>query len=118
MKTTTQPATPGQVTDRCLDGGIESVWSVPNDSKFHTLCTNDFYATDITGSGMDDNIGLFFYYQGDLVLVLNGSSNSGSDSYQLDLTHPLHVDQIDGVCGNASTNCDFNLVVLGNSTGN
>ncbi len=117
LKTTGGPAAPGEVTDRCLDEGIESVWNVPNDGKSHTLCTDDFYVTDITGSGMDDNIGLFFYYQGNLVLVLNGSGNSGAVSYQLDLTHPLHVDQIDGVCGNSSTTCTFNLVVLGNSTG-
>jgi hypothetical protein len=117
LKTTSQPAPPGQVTEHCLDGGIESVWTIQNDSKSHTLCNDDFYATDIVGTGMDDNIGLFFYYQGNLVLVLNGSSNSGSDSYQLDLTHPLHVDTVTGECGNASTNCAFNLVLLGNSTG-
>jgi hypothetical protein len=118
LKTTSQPAAPGEVTEHCLDEGIESVWSVQNDSKDHTLCTDDFYATDIVATGMDDNIGLFFYYQGNLVLVLNGSSNSGSDLYQLDMTHPLHVDQVDGECGNASTTCNFNLVLLGNSTGN
>ena len=117
LKTTSQPAAPGEVTEHCLDGGFESVWTVSNDSKFHTLCTDDFYATDIAATGMDDNIGLNFYYQGNIVLVLNGSSNSGSDSYQLDLTHPLHVDQVAGICGNASTNCAFNLVLLGNSTG-
>jgi hypothetical protein len=117
LETTAQTASPRAVTEHCLDEGIESVYSVKNDSTDHTLCTDDFYVTDIAATGMDDNIGLAFYYQGNLVLDLNGSSNSGSDSYQLDLTHPLHVDQITGVCGNASTNCNFNLVLLGNSTG-
>jgi hypothetical protein len=72
LKTTGGPAAPGEVTDRCLDEGIESVRNVPNDSKSHTLCTDDFYATT-SQLRMDDNIGLFFYYQGNLVLVLNGS---------------------------------------------
>jgi hypothetical protein len=118
LATTAQPASPGAVTEHCIDEGLDSGWSVPNDSKYHTLCTEDFYVTDIAATGMDDNIGLQFYYQGNLVLDLEGSSNSGSDSYQLDLTHPLHIDGIAGVCGNASTDCNFNLVLLGNSTGN
>jgi hypothetical protein len=117
LATTAQPASPGAVTEHCLDEGIESVWTVKNDSTDHTLCTEDFYVTDIAATGMDDNIDLSFYYQGNLVLLLNGSSNSGSDSYQLDLTHPLHIDEVTGVCGNASTDCAFNLVLLGNSTG-
>jgi hypothetical protein len=52
------------------------------------------------------------------VLDLQGSSLDGSDSYQLDLTHPLHFDKLTAGCSNASSNCKFNLVVLGNSTGN
>jgi len=117
LKTTAQATSPGAVTEHCLDEGIVSGWSMNNDSKDHTLCTDDFYVTDIAATGMDDNIGLQFYYQGNLVLDLEGSSNSGSDSYQMDLTHPLHIDQVSGVCGNASTDCDFSLVLLGNSTG-
>jgi hypothetical protein len=118
LATTAQPAAPGAITEHCIDGGLVSAWSVQNDSHEHALCSDDFYATDVTTSGMDDNIGLRFYYQGNLVLDLEGSSNNGAASYQLDLTHPLHVDGISGICGNASTDCDFNLVVLGNSTGN
>jgi hypothetical protein len=117
LETTAQASSPGAVTEHCIDEGLVSAWSVKNDSKFHTLCTDDFYVTDIAATGMDDNIGLEFFYQGNLVLDLEGSSNNGSDSYQLDLTHPLHVDQISGICGNASTDCQFNLVLLGNSTG-
>ena len=52
------------------------------------------------------------------VLDLNGSSHGGADSYQIDLSHPLHIDQIVGSCGNVSTHCNFNLELLGNSTGN
>ena len=118
LATTAQPASPGAVTEHCIDAGLVSAWSVNDDSHEHALCSDDFYATDITTSGMDDNIGLRFYYQGNLVLDLEGTSNSGAASYQLDLTHPLHIDGISGICGNASTDCDFNLVVLGNSTGN
>jgi hypothetical protein len=117
LETTAQASSPGAVAEHCIDEGIVSAWDVKNDSQFHTLCTDDFYITDINATGMDDSIGLFFYYQGNLVLNLEGGS-SGGDSYQLDLTHPLHVDQVSGVCGNASTNCEFNLVLLGNSTGN
>jgi hypothetical protein len=118
LETTAQAASPGAVTEHCIDEGLDSGWSVVNDSKYHTLCSDDFYVTDIAATGMDDNIGLQFSYQGNLVLDLEGSSNSGSDSYQLDLTHPLHIDQVSGICGNESTDCNFNLVLLGNSTGN
>ena len=30
----------------------------------------------------------------------------------------VHVDEIDVSCNNGSSNCDFSLAVLGNSTGN
>jgi hypothetical protein len=48
----------------------------------------------------------------------DGSSANGAASYQLDLTHPVHVDEIDASCNNGSSNCNFSLAVLGNSTGN
>jgi hypothetical protein len=67
---------------------------------------------------MDDALALTFYLNGNVVLDLKGSSDDGSDSYQLDLTHPLHFDKLTAGCSNASSNCKFNLVVLGNSTGN
>jgi hypothetical protein len=47
-----------------------------------------------------------------------GSGINGADSYQLDLTHPIHVDEIDASCNNGLQTCDFSLAVLGNSTGN
>ena len=72
LATTAQPASPGAVTEHCIDGGLTSVWDVPNDSKDHTLCTEAFYVTDIAATGMDDNIGLRSYYQGSLVLDLEG----------------------------------------------
>jgi hypothetical protein len=118
LATTAQPASPGAVTEHCIDEGVESVWSVKNDSQTHTLCSDDFYVTNITASGMDDDVGLYFYYQGNLVLNLNGSSASGAASYQLDLTHPLNIDAVDAICGNSSTDCNFSLALLGNSTGN
>ena len=34
-----------------------------------------------------------------------GSGINGADSYQLDLTHPIHVDEIDVSCNNASSDC-------------
>jgi hypothetical protein len=119
LATTAQPASSGAVTEHCLDEGIESVFNVKNDGTFHTLCSDDFYATDVTASGMDDALRVDFLYQGNIVLELTGSSGGfGADSYQLDLTHPLHLDEIEAICGNDSTNCDFSLAVHGNSTGN
>lgn len=115
---TTAPATSlGSVTEQCFDFG-NSNWTVPNGGNADALCTRDFYATDITAAGMDDKMQVDFFYQGNKVLELTGSSIDGADSYQLDLTHPLHVDEIDAFCFNASTKCNFSLAVLGNSTGN
>jgi hypothetical protein len=115
LKTTAQTASPGAVTEQCSDGG-SSGWIIHGDL---TLCSGqDFYATDVTASGMDDNMVLDFMYQGNVVLELLGSGINGADSYQLDLTHPIHVDEIDESCNNGSSACDFSLAVLGNSTGN
>jgi hypothetical protein len=118
LETAAQTASPGAVTEKCLDSGFFSVRSVDNDDTLHTLCTEDVYATDITASGMDDSLELTFSDNGNAVLVLDGSSFGGTDSYQMDLTHPLHFDTIAAQCANGSTHCNFNLVVLGNSTGN
>lgn len=117
LETTAQTASPGAVTEQCTDEGV-SGWEVQNDGELHTLCTDDVYATDLTASAMDDSLGLDFYENGNLVLDLEGSGFGGASSYQMNLTHPLHFDKITAQCNNASTNCDFNLVVLGNSTGN
>jgi hypothetical protein len=116
LETTAQTASPGAVTEQCTNSG-ESAWGVNGDNV--PLCSGqDFYATDITASGMDDNMVLDFMYKGNIVLELLGSGNNGADSYQLDLTHPIHVDEIDASCDNGSSQCDFSLAVLGNSTGN
>jgi hypothetical protein len=117
LETTAQVASPGAVTEHCLQYG-DSNFVVNNDDELHTVCSEDVYATDITANNMDDSLGLNFLYQGNVVLNLNGSSFGGKDAYQLDLTHPIHFDEIQAQCDNASTNCDFNLIVLGNSTGN
>lgn len=118
LETAAQTASPSAVTEQCLDEGVLSGWSVSNNDEEQTLCTDDVYATSITGSSMDDALALNFYLNGNVVLDLDGSSDGGSDSYQLDLTHPLHFDKLTATCANASTSCNFNLVVLGNSTGN
>jgi hypothetical protein len=118
LETTAQTASPGAVTERCLQDGESSNFVVFNDDELHTVCSEDVYATDITANNMDDSLGLNFLYQGNVVLNLNGSSFGGKDAYQLDLTHPLHFDEIQAQCDNGSTNCDFNLIVLGNSSGN
>ena len=118
LETAAQTASPGAVTEQCTDGG-SSGWSITHNSQNLALCSGqDFYATDITGSGMDDNLAIDFLYKGNTVLELLGSGINGADSYQLDLTHPLHVDEIDASCNNGLQNCDFSLAVLGNSTGN
>ena len=44
--------------------------------------------------GMDDDLGLTFLYKGNVVLVLWGADRRRSGSYQMDLTHPIHVDEI------------------------
>jgi hypothetical protein len=117
LETTAQTASPGAVTQHCLDFG-SSNWSLTNDDVLHTICSEDVYATDITANNMDDSLGVTFLYNGNVVLDLDGSSFGGKDAYQLDLTHPLHFDEVQTQCDNASTNCNFNLIVLGNSTGN
>lgn len=119
LETAAQTASPGAVTEQCLDGGITSAWSITHNSDNQPLCSGqDFYATSITASGMDDDMFIDFLYKGNVVLDLPGGSANGANSYQLDLSHPIHVDEIDATCHNGLTSCDFSLAVLGNSTGN
>src|SRR4051812_34624677 len=119
LETTAQSTSPSAVTDACLpDNSDLGGWSVNNDDAFHTICSEDTYVTGITATGMDDDLRLQFSYQGNPVLVLWGSSEDGSSTYQMDLTHPIQIDEIKAVCNNASTHCNFNMAVLGNSTGN
>ena len=118
LETTAQTASPGAVTEQCTDGG-SSGWDITHNSEDYQLCSSqDFYVTNVTGSGMDDNLAVDFMDNGNTVLELLGSGVNGADSYQLDLTHPIHVDEIDVSCNNASSDCKFSLAVLGNSTGN
>ena len=117
LETTAPTASPGAVTEQCTDGG-SSGWDITTGSEDFPLCSGqDFYATSVTGSGMDDNLAIDFLYQGNIVLELLGSGVNGADSYQLDLTHPIHGDEIDASCNNGSSDCKFSLAVLGNSTG-
>jgi len=117
LETSAQTASPGAVTEQCTDGG-SSAWDITHNSEDYPLCNNqDFYATDVTASGMDDDMVIDFMESGSTVLELTGSGAKGADSYQLDLTHPIHVDEIDMSCNNASSDCNFSLAVLGNSTG-
>jgi hypothetical protein len=118
LETTAQTASPGAVTQQCTNSG-ESAWSITHNSQNFPLCSNqDFYVTNITAAGMDDTLSIDFMYGGKNVLELLGSGNNGADSYQLDLTHPIRVNEIDASCNNGIQNCDFSLAVLGNSTGN
>jgi hypothetical protein len=118
LETTAQTASPGAVTEQCTDGG-SSGWVITTGSEDYPLCSSqDFYVTNVTASGMDDNLAIDFLDKGNVVLELLGSGVNGADSYQLDLTHPIHVDEIDASCNNGSSACDFSLAVLGNSTGN
>jgi hypothetical protein len=119
LETTAQTASPGAVTDACLpDNSGLGGWSVTNDDILHTLCSEDVYVTDITAEDMDDALTVEFLYKSNRVLVLDGSGHGGADSYQLDLTHPIHIDEIQAYCSNGSTNCNFDMAVIGNSTGN
>jgi hypothetical protein len=119
LKTTAPTSSPGAVTQHCQSNGGKGIsqFDVGFGNFLIPICQEDFYMTDITASGMDDNLILEFMYDGNYVLELRGGSADGADSYQLDPTHPLHVDEIDAACDNGSTNCNFSLAVLGNSTG-
>jgi hypothetical protein len=90
------------VSEQCTDGG-SSGWDITTGS--------------VTASGVDDNLAIDFLYKGSTVLELLGSGVNGADSPQLDLTHPIQVDEIDASCNNGSSECKFRLAVLGNSTG-
>ena len=117
LETTVETASPGAVTEQCTDGG-SSGWDITHNTDDYPLCSSqDLYVTNVTGSGMDDNLAVDFLDNGNTVLELLGSGVNGADSYQLDLTHPIHVDEIDVSCHNASSDCKFSLAVLGNSTG-
>jgi hypothetical protein len=117
LETTAQTAVPGAVIDQCLKDKVGDLggWGVTNDKTWHTLCSEDVSVTDIIAAGMDDSLIVQFLYNGNVVLVLDGSSASGTDSYQLDLTHPIHIDAIQALCFNSSTSCEFSMAVLGNS---
>lgn len=117
LETAAQTAGPGEVTGRCITSFGDSLFSLHADKTWHTICSDTFYATDITAASMNDSLEVRFLYNGNTVLDLTGSGLFGQDAYQLDLTHPLHVDEIEAFCANASADCDFTLNVLGNSTG-
>jgi hypothetical protein len=117
LETTAQSAPPSPVSEPCTVFDT-SEYAVKNDEAYHQLCGADFYITDITAAGMDDNLEVTFYLDGNVVLDLEGGSFNGAANYQMDLTHPIHVDDIEARCSNNSTLCEFTLAVLGNSTGN
>lgn len=119
LETNAQTAAPGPVADQCLpDNSGLGGWSVQHDDMLHTICSEDVYVTDITAESMDDALTVEFLYKGNEVLVLDGSGHGGADSYQLDLTHPIHIDEIQAYCSNGLSNCNFDMAVIGNSTGN
>jgi hypothetical protein len=115
LETTGDTAAPAPVTGQCLNLGHLSDFTVKNDKTEYTLCSGDFYATDITAAGMDDWVVIDFLYNGNTVLQLwgGGTGGFGADSYQMDLTHPLHVDTVEAICSNSSSDCNFTLSVLG-----
>src|SRR3954451_23136095 len=79
LETTAQTASPGAVKEQCTNGG-SSGWGVNGDNV--PLCSKqNFYATDITASGMDDNMAIDFMDSGNVVLELLGSGINGADSY-------------------------------------
>lgn len=120
LETTAPTSSPGAVTQHCQSNGGKGIsqFDVGFGNFLTPICQEDFYVTDITASGMDDNLILEFMHNGNGVFELRGDSADGADSYQLDLTHPLHIDEIDAACDNGSTDCNFSLALLGNSTGN
>ena len=121
LETTAPASSPGDVTETCFQPIKSSEFAITNDGAAHVLCSNDVYLTNITAHGMDDKLSIDFLYQGSVVMNLLGTSGigqgAGSNDWQMDLSHPLHVDEVDAYCNNMSTNCNFSLVLLGNSTG-
>ena len=119
LETTGQTTSPAAVTQHCQSNGGKGIsqFDVGFGNFLTPICQEDFYVTDITAAGMDDNLILEFMYNGNYVYELRGGSADGANSYQVDLTHPLHIDEIDAACDNGSTDCNFTLSVLGNSTG-
>jgi hypothetical protein len=120
LETTAPTSSPGPVTEQCLDHDntpANSIWYLSSDSNYQTLCSGqDFYLTNITGGSMDSNLVIAFLDGNKQVLDLEGKGDfSGSTSYQMDLTHPVHVTDVKAYC--ASSPCAFTLLMLGNSTG-
>lgn len=123
LETAAQTAAPGTVAEQCLNhdnSPANSIWSLPTDNSIdQTLCSGqDFYLTDLTAAGMDDNLVISFLDGNTQVLDLEGSGIfGGATDFQMDLTHPVHVTDVKAFCANASSNCNFTLLLLGNSTG-
>jgi hypothetical protein len=97
LETAAQTAAPGEVTGRCITSFGDSFFNLHADKTWHTICSDNFYATDITAASMNDSLEVLSLYNGNSVLDLTGSGLFGQDSYQLDLTHPLHVDEVEAV---------------------
>ncbi len=120
LETRAHVSSPGDVTEYCLDSNNDSFWSVDAEHD-DALCSGDFFITDIVASGLKDPVILNFTYKGNVVFSLQGAGLdlSGASDYQLDLTHPIHVDAVDAICEDNLPNppCNFSLAVLGNSTG-
>lgn len=110
---------PGAVSQVCKSNSYvsDSLWVVPNDLQPHSICSGDFYVTSITVAGFNSNAAsIEFRYKSTVMLNLLSSPFHGSDSYQLNLTHPLHVDDVEVYCSDVNP-CQFELAMLGNSTG-
>jgi hypothetical protein len=124
LETAAKTSVPGVVTEQCLDhdnSPANSIWDLPtNNATIQTLCSGqDFYLTDLTAGGMDDNLVISFLDGSNQVLDLEGSGIfDGSTSYQMNLTHPVHVTDVKAYCVNNSSSCAFTLLLLGNSNGN
>src|SRR5262249_25200685 len=90
---------PGAVTQHCLDGDNappNGIWPLKADNNvIYTLCSGqDFYLTSLNAGGTDDNLLIQFDDGNNIVLDLEGTGFDGSASYQMDLTHPIHVTDV------------------------
>ncbi len=94
---------------------------IPDDGQNHTrMFPSEINASLIIAEGTDDDLVIDFKNGcadfSCVTLELNGGSSTlegGSNSFHLALTQPIPMDRVTFFCGNASSDCRFNLEVVG-----
>jgi hypothetical protein len=119
LKTSSLP--PAPATKHYFPGSL-TPQIVTNDGQDHTLMfPSEVNASLIIAEGTDDELEMEFKNGGCqdfscITLWLHGGSSifdGGSNDFHLALTQPIPMDRVTFNCGNSSTNCRFNLEVIG-----